>query len=1144
MALVLSICCLGGVVAQPSFVTEHARQIPVAYDVDVVVVGGSTGAVAAAAAAAQGGAKVFLAAPRPYLGEDVCGTYRLWLEPGEKPVSALAKKVFGEPPSSGPVLPFTYEADRPSSAAHPDAKPPSLLCDGQWGHAASQSVQYTEDVALTLDLGKEQSLKRLVVEGYQKSGVYAFAGLTISVSSDKVQWCETRRLENTNPDPEEFAPLELATPLVERARYVRLQVRKAPDAERFLLGEILLESAEPSPTDLRRVWMPTPMHVKRALDEVLVEAGVPYLFGCYPTDVLTDASGQTAGIVMANRNGRQAVRAKIILDATERATVARLAGATFQPYRSGPHTFRRAVVLEPGAPAEPRVGNDVQGRELSLRVGDGIKAYRAFEYALTIPMKDGSYRSFAQAEQLARDETFDPAQVDASEFLFQVPPDPLEGRARESGDWPGAATVSLDVFRPARASKTYVLGGCADLSRDAAAKLLRPLELMEVGARLGRRAAEGAKTLARPTGVRLAGAVRPAATTGSVREVLVGVRPTDRGLPTIPQQARSLPVLGEYDVVVAGGGTSGAPAGIGAARHGARTLVLEYLHDLGGVGTLGLIGNYCAGYRGGYTAEHDKEVEALGAAVHVIGKAETWRRTNRRDGVEVWTGALACGALVEKGKVKGIVVATPAGRGVVLAKTTIDATGSGDLAIVAGAGYVYAGAFHVALQGAGLSPRTPGQSYSNTDHTFVADTDMVDVWRAFVYSRQKFANSYDLVPLPLTRERRRIIGDFTVSPLDLVNHRTYPDTIYQVKGGFDTHGFTVDDFFLLNAQGPATGYAPYRCLLPKGLDGILVTGLATSAQRDALPPMRMQSDFQNEGYAAGVAAAEAAKLGGATRKVDLKAVQRHLVDVGCLPGSVLTDRDSYPLPEEQLAEAVKSLAKTKWTPSYTRKENSPEAQSAPGLAVLLTQPCRAVSLLKEAYVCAETEDAKVVYAHVLGMLGDSTGLTSLIAAARSLKWDDGWNFTGMGQFGTAQSRLDSYLVALGRTHDSRAIPPILEKLAELTPASEFSHCRAVALALETLGDPAGARPLAELLAKPGMTGHAIATIEQALETATKDPNDTATRNTALRELVLARALYRCGDYHGLGKEILTQYAHDLHGLYAWHAQAVLRERRR
>ena len=62
--------------------------------------------------------------------------------------------------------------------------------------------------------------------------------------------------------------------------------------------------------------------------------------------------------------------------------------------------------------------------------------------------------------------------------------------------------------------------------------------------------------------------------------------------------------------MVAGGGTAGAPAGIAAARSGARTLVLERLHGLGGLGTLGLITHYWYGNRVGFTAEIDAGVAA------------------------------------------------------------------------------------------------------------------------------------------------------------------------------------------------------------------------------------------------------------------------------------------------------------------------------------------------------------------------------------------------------------------------------------------------------------------------------------------------------------------------------------------------------
>ena len=49
--------------------------------------------------------------------------------------------------------------------------------------------------------------------------------------------------------------------------------------------------------------------------------------------------------------------------------------------------------------------------------------------------------------------------------------------------------------------------------------------------------------------------------------------------------------------------------------------------------------------------------------------------------------------------------------------------------------------------------------------------------------------------------------------------------------------------------------------------------------------------------------------------------------------------------------------------------------------------------------------------------------------------------------------------------------------------------------------------------------------------------------TSLRELILARALYRCGDHNGLGKKTLGAYSNDFRGHYATHARAILGERK-
>jgi hypothetical protein len=48
------------------------------------------------------------------------------------------------------------------------------------------------------------------------------------------------------------------------------------------------------------------------------------------------------------------------------------------------------------------------------------------------------------------------------------------------------------------------------------------------------------------------------------------------------------------------------------------------------------------------------------------------------------------------------------------------------------------------------------------------------------------------------------------------------------------------------------------------------------------------------------------------------------------------------------------------------------------------------------------------------------------------------------------------------------------------------------------------------------------------------------RTAPLREIVLARALYRCGDFRGVGAATLREYQQDLRGVLARHAAAVLR----
>lgn len=1132
-ALMVLVAGLAGTPANgaQAAIPESVRQVPVAYDVDVVVVGGSTGGVAAAVAAAQAGAKVFLAAPRPYLGEDICATMRLFLEPGETPASPLAKAVFApEAPGMAatsvaavPSLPFKYTTDVPSGGKHADSKPPAKLADGIIGASNKDSVEYAGDVVITADLGSVQEIGSAQVIAFLRVGDYDMASVTVETSDDNKAW---KPVGTTKVGQGEGETVAAIVPVNAKARYARLTVKVPADTKRLLLAEVALTPGSKAPpaapaapaapeAAAKPIGPVRPIMAKKALDDALLAAKVEYLYGCYATEVLRDAAGNLCGIAMANKAGRQVVRAKVIIDATDRAWVARMAGAQFQPFAAGPQTFTRIIVG-----GDVREGPGVSGRKVGLAYSGAVsgKPAELIEYTLQIPMADGSWASYALAEQKARDMTFSEGQQIDTDEIFQVPSDPMKAVKA------GATAADLDAFRPAGVARLYVVGGCADLPRGEAAKLLRPLALMDAGARVGAAAAAEAKKLPAAMDAKVAMPMAAGAAAGDVKEILGGVRPSQKTLATVPTAGGGLPVLATVDVVVVGGGTGGAPAGIAAARNKAKTLVVEYLHGLGGVGTLGMISKYYWGYRDGFT----KEGPLASASWDPRVKAEWWRTQIRQAGGDIWFGVLGCGAYVDAGRVRGVVVATPQGRGVILANTVIDSTGSSDIAAAAGAATTATGGDELAMQGTGLPPIKLGAQYTNTDFTITDETDVKDIWHLFVYAKSKYPNAFDLGQLIDTRERRRIVGDFTMTVVDQVLARTYPDTIHLAYSNFDSHGYTVDSYMLMEHPDKKgfTCNVPYRCLLPKGLDGIIVTGLGISVHRDAVPVTRMEPDIQNQGYAVGLIAASVAKGGRSTRSVDIRDVQRQLVKMNIVPERVLTDNDSFPLPPAKVAEAVASLK-----------------DDYKGAAIVLAQPQDALPLLKKAYAAAADEKTKLIYAHTLGLLGDASGLAQLVAAFDVPEWDKGWNYKGMGQFGSSMSRQDGFAVALGRTRDKRALPILLKRAAQLDTAIDFSHHRAMALALEAIGDPSAAPVLAAVLAKPGMAGHAHTNVEQARQLSGTNPIDTTTRQTSLRELFIARALYRCGDQNGLGKKILSEYAHDLRGHIARHAQAVLDEKK-
>lgn len=167
-------------------------------------------------------------------------------------------------------------------------------------------------------------------------------------------------------------------------------------------------------------------------------------------------------------------------------------------------------------------------------------------------------------------------------------------------------------------------------------------------------------------------------------------------------------VRDRYDVVVVGGGTAGAIAGIAAARTGARTLILERQGYLGGVLAFGMnfLGAVDADGRwalGGIGRELVERLRARGGATaakmsplfgSVLAqdpealKIELLRMA-KEAGTDLLFHSIMVDTVVDAGRVTSLVIANKSGLEVIPATTIVDASGDADVVASAGGGWVF-----------------------------------------------------------------------------------------------------------------------------------------------------------------------------------------------------------------------------------------------------------------------------------------------------------------------------------------------------------------------------------------------------------------------------------------------------------------------
>lgn len=206
----------------------------------------------------------------------------------------------------------------------------------------------------------------------------------------------------------------------------------------------------------------------------------------------------------------------------------------------------------------------------------------------------------------------------------------------------------------------------------------------------------------------------------------------------------------------------------------------------------------------------------------------------------------------------------------------------------------------------GIWPVGRGIGGGNVGHTFGVDaTDERSTTQALVWGRKlvleyeryykNYLKGFERMQLVGTgsllgvRETRRIMGDYVLNLEDFKRRAVFADEIGRFCYPVDIHASKPDaksfaqfeqEFRTLRYK-PGENYGiPYRCLLPRNLDNVLVAGRCISSDRYIQGSVRVMPGCFITGQAAGMAAALAVQRNSDTRGVPTGELQRRLKSIG------------------------------------------------------------------------------------------------------------------------------------------------------------------------------------------------------------------------------------------------------------------------
>ncbi|NQT11258.1 MAG: FAD-dependent oxidoreductase, partial [Planctomycetes bacterium] len=407
----------------------------------------------------------------------------------------------------------------------------------------------------------------------------------------------------------------------------------------------------------------------------------------------------------------------------------------------------------------------------------------------------------------------------------------------------------------------------------------------------------------------------------------------------------------------------------------------------------------------------------------------------RAAGVKLYYRTLGAGVVMKGNTIAGVVVESAAGRQVILAKMVIDATGHGDVAAAAGAAF-----------GKG---RTSDGFMHEIDRNGLRDPTNVEDMSAFLMKRPSSSIALNV------RESRRITGDYVLTFEDSIHGRNFADLVCRWRSNYDTHfpssanmsDLAQDWVVLLGLwRRPIVGNIPYGCLLPKGVDNLLVVGKSFSVDHDTGIGARMQRDLQHLGEAAGVAAALAVGDGTTARGVPIEKLQRELVRIGVLRSEDLAAIDASEAPFDAAAAAAKLGG-----------EDSLDAMVDLYLAGEVAVPALR-PLLK-----SDETDVRADAALLLGMHGDRSAIPELL---RLLEQRNPRTHRFTLEDCSSRPSVPMWyasVILLGRFREKSAMPLLVDVLSDPDRCPPDLASFAIT-ALERIGDPTAVEAIKPYLA--------------------------------------------------------------------------------